>query len=144
MLHALLISIIAPVAAEAPSGIAVGITLMFVGMTVVFTSLLLIWGMIALMHRLFGSDSTPPTPAPSAPAAAPPPSTQSALSSLDDELSPELIAVITAAAVAVLRKPLQIRRVSLVRPNADSASAWLAGGRTRLMGSHSPTRTPHH
>lgn len=136
-----------------------GLIYLFVGMIVVFITLLLIWGMIALMHRIFRSATPQPTAqqpaaqepttrqtgvAPATPTAATPPphEPQATLTPVDDELSPELIAVITAAAVAVLRRPVRIRRVSLVRPTFGSGNAWLIGGRARLMGSHSPTRKP--
>ena len=105
--------------------VADGLILMVVGMTVVFLSLLLLLGMIQVIRK--AADS-PAVITPSSPSASPPaPDVQG--------LTPELIAVLTAAATAVVHQPVHIQRVSVLNPNA---STWAQSGRRNIMTSHQP------
>lgn len=114
------------------SGLGTGVVLMVVGMSVVFAALTVLLGVVALLGCVLrdrdvverggvpgGEASTPGVAG-------------------ADGLSSELVAVLTAAAVAVMRKPVRIRRITVV--GQAGGSAWLAGGRSSLMGSHKPTR----
>lgn len=67
-----------------------------------------------------------PVPVAAAPAAAP---------VLDPGIDPELLAVITAACMAVLKKNVRIRHVRFV--TATAGSNWTGQGRTAIHSSHS-------
>ena len=139
-----LISTVAPISGGEFGSIGAGITLMLVGMFVVFATLLMIMLVIAGINRLVGKEE-PATPTGTTATSSPQtPSNANAhsgqLPEKGDDLTPELVAVITAAAVAALQKPVRLRGVTLID---TTGSAWLSGGRSRLMGSHSPTRQHH-
>jgi len=51
-----------------------------------------------------------------------------------EELNDELAAVVTAAAVATLKKPIAIRRIRLF--DSREAGAWAVTGRLNIMASH--------
>jgi Na+-transporting methylmalonyl-CoA/oxaloacetate decarboxylase gamma subunit len=120
--------------ADAEADLASGVVLMAVGMLVVFVALVLILASIALIRRVADRPEGAPAVAPapeaktSAPAEAP---------AEDEAITPELLAVLTAAAVAATGTRVRVRRVALV---GDRSDAWLAGGRASLMGSHKPPR----
>jgi hypothetical protein len=50
----------------------------------------------------------------------------------------DLIAILTAAAMAVLQKPVTLRRVRFLTPPANNA--WSVTGRLNVMGSHLITK----
>lgn len=117
-------------------GLVSGVVLMIVGMFVVFGSLLLIMGLVGAMNRLL-QDPTPTTGrrdiaerVGSAPLSNPP--------AEGSGVTPELVAVLTAAAYAATQRPVRVRRITVV--GSSGGSAWLAGGRASLMGSHRPVR----
>lgn len=51
-----------------------------------------------------------------------------------EELNDEIVAVVTAAAVATLKKPVAIRRMRLF--DSREAGAWAVTGRLNIMASH--------
>lgn len=144
MLNVHHISTVASITGDEFGEIGVGITLMLVGMFVVFATLLIIMFLITGIAKLIGeevSDAPSATPDPVGAVTSsisathvPQPSSEEGL------VTPEIIAVITAAAVTVLGKTVRVRGVTLIN---SPGGAWLSGGRARLMSSHSPTRQHH-
>lgn len=53
---------------------------------------------------------------------------------LEDEISPELIAVLSAAAYSVVRKPIRIKTISFLGGQDDST--WSKMGKMDVIGSH--------
>ena len=53
---------------------------------------------------------------------------------VEDESNDELVAVLTAAAMAAMKKTVQIRRVQFL--SADAETAWAVTGRVNIMASH--------
>ena len=76
----------------------------------------------------------PPPPAPAAIAAAPAPAPKPAEPEKAEELSPEIIMVLTAAVAAFLGKRARIKSARLVR--AAPSSAWAQQGRVFVQASH--------
>lgn len=118
------------------------IGLMLVGMAVVFTALVLLYGMVTLINRLGDrlgqravaeATRTPRVAAKgqAAPAAKPAPDQS-------DAITPQLLAVLTAAATAAMHKPVQVTRVKFVHQN--KGQLWAQMGRRSIMTSH---RLPH-
>ena len=105
-----------------------GLLLMLVGMVVVFGSLIVLLGLIQLirlvMDRPVKVDTVVKEHAP-------------ASVETPDALSPELVAVLTAAAVAVLGEEACVRGVRLVERRDR---AWALQGRRSIMTSHRPQR----
>lgn len=58
-------------------------------------------------------------------------------STLVEENDEELVAVITAAAIETLKKPVVVTKIKSVASN--SQSAWSLAGRQNVMGGHSVT-----
>ncbi len=85
----------------AGGGLADGVTLMAVGMLVVFVSLLVLLGLIVAMNRLLP---------PEAPRGAPP----------IGRVPPQHLAVIAAAATAALNHPVKVTRVRAVTEEPPS------------------------
>jgi sodium pump decarboxylase gamma subunit len=56
----------------------------------------------------------------------------------EEEINDELVAVITAAAVAAVKRPLEIRRMRFLGP--EGGRTWAATGRLNIMGSHAVQR----
>lgn len=54
---------------------------------------------------------------------------------VDNEVNDELVAVLTAAAASVIRKPVRVRRVQFL--SGTGAAAWATTGRLNVMASHS-------
>lgn len=52
----------------------------------------------------------------------------------EDELNDELIAVIAAAATAVMKKPVVIKKIHFL--NQAAGSSWAVTGRLNIMASH--------
>jgi sodium pump decarboxylase gamma subunit len=111
------------------------LTLMAVGMLVVFGALILLWIAIFLIDRL--SERLTPTPQPAqAPKPAPtPPSQPKATPEPSAGQDPKLIAVLTAAATAALGQRVRLRRVHFLGHDDQS---WAREGRRVVMTSHSP------
>ncbi|MBP1655207.1 MAG: hypothetical protein H6Q28_1763 [Bacteroidetes bacterium] len=58
-----------------------------------------------------------------------------------EDVNDELVAVITAAAAAAIRKPVRIRRMRFLE--SAPAGAWTSTGRLNIMASHAiPKRKP--
>lgn len=55
-----------------------------------------------------------------------------------EDIDEETIAIITAAAMEALRKPVEIKRIRFLQ--ADGASSWSVIGRLNIMGSHLITK----
>lgn len=137
----------------ASSDVGAGITLMIVGMGVVFLALALIASTVGLLRRAVersdragGSATTTVPGAPAAVVVAKPegkPGLDPAEKGLErsvelplTEVGPELVAVLTAAAVAALGLSVRVRRIAAV--GRVPGSPWTAGGRAVLMASHNP------
>lgn len=118
----------APAAAIAGGGVGSGVTLMIVGMGVVFTALTVILLVITLLNRVLRERSEPAVAAaPIKPDAGP---------------APETVAVLAAAATAATGKLIRVRRITMLGASGRGSdrAAWVAGGRASLMGSHRPQR----
>lgn len=105
-----------------------GVQIAALGMSVVFVALLLIaliLSMFGPLERLILRIGAPrATPHTAQPVAAP---------THDLGLTPELVAVITAAATAALAQPVRVHRI---RYDADpSGAAWVHQGRLTIMAS---------
>lgn len=105
-----------------------------VGVLVVFTALALIGVVMAGLGRLMAPPeaAAPPAPVEVAEAEALGAGTELGLT------GPATVALLTAAAVAAVGRPVRIRRVTFVRPN--SASAWKEVGRATIQASHNFNR----
>ncbi len=102
-----------------------GLQLTVVGMGVVFFGLIAIWVMTTVLNKMTQEPEKAPAPAP-----APTP----AASTNPDEISPETFAIITAAVMTVVRKPIRIERVRFV--SQQNSGAWAEHGREAIHGSH--------
>jgi sodium pump decarboxylase gamma subunit len=109
---------------------AEALTLMGVGMAVVFTALLLLWLVIAIVDRATHRTEQTKTKTDGGVAASGSPSDASP--STDD---PQLIAVLTAAATAALGQRVRLRRVHFL---GDEDPSWSREGRRLVMTSHRP------
>ncbi|MEM1331582.1 MAG: OadG family protein [Planctomycetota bacterium] len=107
---------------DAPA-MGTGVALMIVGMSVVFSSLVVIGLVIGLISMLAQPNAV--DEAPVQPAGRPSP---------EDAVSPELVAVITAAATAAVRRPVRVRRVVML--GRSDGDPWVSAGRAVLIGSH--------
>ena len=122
-----------------------GAVLMVVGMAVVFMALIVLFFLVEGIKTAVAEKPKPtPTPAPSpgpglhsgsaqagSPAAPPAPGAP-------DAISPERVAVITAAAVAVLKKRVRVTRVT--RMGRPAGQQWKQQGRRSLVSGHRPQR----
>ena len=120
-----------------------GAILMVVGMVVVFVALVVLMGLIEVIHRFTREKQSAAIPAPAAPAApAGKPETTHDIATMAPASGtghdPHMIAVLTAAATAALRRPVAVRSARLVSPQPDSA--WARQGRRSIMVSHRPYR----
>ncbi len=109
------------------------ISLMIVGMLVVFTALVVIGESLYWLGRLLnrGMNAEPPTAEVGAATAA------AAPSDVESELDPNTLAVITAAAFVAIGRPVRVARVS---PSVGS-SAWAGAGRLSIQTSHNVRRS---
>jgi sodium pump decarboxylase gamma subunit len=99
-----------------------GLGLMVVGMTVVFTSLVVIGLMIKVITLLLLREEAPAEPAVSS-------VTEPATSPMapEDEDTPRLIAILTAAAAAALNRPVRVHRVRHLSP--QDTQGWVYSSR---------------
>ncbi len=126
-----------------------GLVLMAVGMGVVFVALVTLWGIVAVIKAIAGDHSGPDVPA------HPTPQTH-------DTLTPELVAVLTAAAAAAvaarrthppeltaviaaaaataLGRPADVRITRITPLIRGDAAPWTTGGRQSHMAAHRPAR----
>lgn len=104
-----------------------GITLMLVGMGVVFFALITLWALLGILGFRRAEQPKPaavtPAPATASVAAATP----------EDQITPEIYAMITAAVVAVAGRRARIQRVRFVRQADES---WAIHGRQAIQASH--------
>ena len=73
----------------------------------------------------------PPTPAPVAAAAPPAPKPE-----ISEEITPEILMVLSAAVAAFLGNKAKIRRARLAGPASPLSSAWAQQGRVFVQASH--------
>jgi Na+-transporting methylmalonyl-CoA/oxaloacetate decarboxylase gamma subunit len=99
--------------------------LALVGMSVVFLALVTIGTFIFLLGRLFAE-----RPAPVA---------ETALSSSAEGIDARTVAILSAAAVAAVGRPVRIQRITFI--NRNTISAWAERGRVSIHGSHNVRRT---
>ena len=114
------------------------VTLMIVGMGVVFAALILVGLMLGLLRKL--GEPTPkakpqsfrmtPMRSPSRAQAA----TQKA--EAEPKVDPHLLVVLTAAATAMVHGPVRVRRVQFISANPAQRSGWAAQGRVMIHASH--------
>lgn len=101
-----------------------------VGMTVVFAGLLLINWFISLLAKLLVAEESPVERVPvTVPAKALEPA---------GAIGPKTVAVITAAAVAAVGRPVRVQRITFI--NHNTISAWAERGRVSIQGSHNVRR----
>lgn len=108
--------------ADASTGFGGGVAMMIVGMGVVFVSLVVIGLVAALIARLFRERTAAPKPAEPA----------------EKPTGPDgaTIAVIAAAAAAALHRPVRVKRITMI--GRHGPDAWVTGGRSTMLGSHTP------
>lgn len=126
-------------AADPPSGFAHGLTLMVVGMAIVFVSLALLGAIVRILGAAMPGERAREAPAPQKPAreattgepAAPvePPATIVSAS----PVGAELVAVLAAAASVALGARVRVKRVIELR---EDVRPWISGGRAEVMQSH--------
>ncbi len=102
---------------------AIGINLTFTGMSVVFVGLIILLMIMKFFQWLDARIAAPRAAAP-APAASATPGT----------LSPQDMAVISAAVAIAIGKPVRVRRIRYRRGSPEST--WTRQGRITIMGSH--------
>jgi Na+-transporting methylmalonyl-CoA/oxaloacetate decarboxylase gamma subunit len=103
--------------------------ILLVGLVVVFSSLLLFAGTILLLRALDERFNLFRIRRYTARVEASP---------LAQDMNDELVAVLTAAAVAALRRPVRIRRMRFLE--SGTAGAWTSTGRLNIMASHAISR----
>lgn len=111
-----------PASLATGTDLGTGVVLMVVGMGVVFVALTVLMGVVALLRRVF-DPAAPVAVVPAAPA-------------VEDGVAPEIVAVLSAAAVAAMGAPVRITRVK----RAEGGAAWASQGRGRLMDRGRPSR----
>jgi len=128
------------------SDISQGLTLMAVGMVVVFSALVALLLVIGAISR-FGDDRprvVADSPLQTASAANAKAKAEAAKSPEKAEekgpaIDPHVLAVLTAAATSVVKRPVVIRQARFVR--TIDAAAWSRQGRRTIMASHRPRRS---
>lgn len=106
-------------------GVSGGVTLAIVGMIIVFCGLSVIALIIMGINRLLAEKAPDPIPVKSV---TPTPASEG--------ITPEIIAVLTAAATAAMQTKVRIRHITVM--GQRGGQAWVAGGRMSVMGSHKP------
>lgn len=102
------------------------VLLALVGVLVVFSALGLIGGIMILLGRLLSKEVVEPAAAPATETAEP------------AGLDPQTLAVLSAAAYAVVGRPVRLRRVTFI--NENTVSGWKEAGRTAVQSSHNLRR----
>jgi len=101
-----------------------------VGVTVVFTALVFIGSFIYLLGKVFAEREAPVV----SPAA-----TSAHSMPVSEDIDARTIAVITAAAVAAIGRPVRLQRVTFI--NRNTVSAWSERGRVSIHASHNVRRS---
>lgn len=114
-------------AATTNGDISQGVMLMFMGMGLVFIALAILMVILMIMRATIGSEAPAPAPAPTAATAPPPPVA-------DSGIDPKILAVLTAAAIAVVRAPIRLKSVTFIRH--DGGKDWASHGRAAIHTSH--------
>ncbi len=102
-----------------------GLMITAVGMAVVFIALVSIWGLLILLKNIVPAQEEKVTQAAPKPIEA---------DQLPEQMDPELIAVLTATAIAIAKAPVRIKRVRYVPPG--QGQAWAQHGRQVIHSSH--------
>jgi sodium pump decarboxylase gamma subunit len=114
-----------------------GLIIMVVGMLVVFSALAVLMGLIELINSLTAEKKSAAIAAPASK-----PDTTDDIDTMapvqGTAHDPHMIAILTAAATAALRRPVAVKSARLVSTPPDSA--WARQGRRSIMGSHRPYR----
>lgn len=124
-------------AGAASDSLADALGLAVVGILVVFGALLAIGAAMTLLGRWLSE----PVPA-EAPAVAPPPRQAAAPAHATGEpghVSPQTLALLTAAAVTAVGGPVRVRRVTFL--GEHTVSAWKEVGRATIHASHNIRRS---
>lgn len=108
------------------SDLNTGFVLSIVGMSIVFSVLILIMIMLFSLQAIFNKKKKVTEQNPSEPPAA----TQ------EEDTTPEVMAVIAAAVAVAVGRPHKIRRVNLI--TQEVKTEWKGHGRERLHSSHRP------
>lgn len=106
-----------------------------VGVGVVFAALAVVGGAMALLGRWLRTPEAAPLAAAAPPAEA---SAPAHATGLPGHLDGPTLALLTAAAVAAVGRPVRVRRVTFVEP--VTASAWKEAGRLTIHASHNLRR----
>ncbi len=117
-----------------------GLEVTFTGLVVVFTALIAVALIVTLFQRIDRPQKEIPAapPAPARPAPAPVRSASTtngaAASNTDGKMSPELAAVIAAAATLAVGKKVRIQQIRY--RSGPVETAWATQGRHAIMASH--------
>jgi Na+-transporting methylmalonyl-CoA/oxaloacetate decarboxylase gamma subunit len=115
-----------------------GLLLMVLGMTVVFSALILLWGVLELLRRTVGRPEAAETPKAAQSTGVAGGSASETLpiaaAGETNELDALTLAILTAAAIAVVGAPVRLTGVSLV--SKGEGEAWATRGRIAIHTSH--------
>ena len=101
-----------------------------VGVTVVFAALVFIGGFIYVLGKVFTEREVPVVS---------PASTSAHSMPIGEGIDARTLAVITAAAVAAVGRPVRLQRVTFI--NRNTVSAWSERGRVSIHASHNVRRS---
>ncbi len=101
-----------------------------VGVTVVFGALVFIGSFIYLLGKVFAEREVPVVS---------PTATSAHSMPVSEGIDARTIAVITAAAVAAVGRPIRLQRVTFI--NRNTVSAWSERGRVSIHASHNVRRS---
>lgn len=109
--------------------IAIGLQLTATGMMVVFSGLVVLFGMMSMFQLLEQRKTSPKTTKTQQP-----PIPDSAA------ITPEVLAVISAAVTETFGKQVRVKRIRYRSPQYDTGNVWSKQGRVTIMGSHHTRR----
>lgn len=101
-----------------------------VGIVVVFSALLIIGGFIGLLGKLFAEREVPVVS---------PEATSAHSMTIGEGIDARTIAVISAAAMAAVGRPVRLQRITFI--NRNTVSAWSERGRVSIHASHNVRRS---
>ena len=126
-----------PLAASQSELIEDALVLMLVGMGVVFMGLVVLM-FVSNAIRAMCAEKKAPAPAAATQATGPTSTGHSPVSATDNSFDPQLIAVLTAAATAALRRPVRVLSARNYLVKQDPGHIWSQSGRRSIMTSHRP------